>query len=266
MWKEGAMLSKPGGCSAVESSVFPQGRSPLHTVLPFTGGKVFQELQHDLGVSRVTDICWLILLPLLLWWTLSSWDSRTWSTWIATFSSLTCSSLPVVCFLGLFLCASLTVKGHGIFALCQLLSEPHTHPLAGLWDFGDCHITVSPWQLLASGSCRLSGMAAHLDPTGALCKALGPLSLLCNHQGVREWIPAPPGLWPSYSSRVQKFPSAFWPCKCCAGDLFSMPGWTGGACPQALPRWESASVLRFGSCLSFQRESFYYYTTVHITE
>lgn len=41
MWKLATKLSKPGGCSAVESSVFPQGRSPLHTVPPFTGAIVF---------------------------------------------------------------------------------------------------------------------------------------------------------------------------------------------------------------------------------
>lgn len=37
MWKQGTKQ----GCSAVESSVFPQGKSPLHAVLPLTGAKVF---------------------------------------------------------------------------------------------------------------------------------------------------------------------------------------------------------------------------------
>lgn len=164
----------------------------------------------------------------------------------------------------------------GSWYFCSLpvfFSEPHTHPLACLWDIGDCHTAMSPWQLLACWWSWLMGMAGHLDPTGALWEALGPLSLLCNHQGAREWILAPPGLWPCYSSRVQKFPSALGPCRQCAGDVFSMPGWTDRACPQALPgpfcagaKEESASVLQFGLCLSFQRESFYYHTTVHLTE
>lgn len=58
-----------------------------------------------------------------------------------------------------------------------------------------------------------------------------------------------------------------------AGAVLSMPGWTDRACPQALPglfctgaKQESVSVLWFGLYVSFQRESFYYHTTAHITE
>lgn len=70
-----------------------------------------------------------------------------WGT--ATISSLACLSLLTACFLGLFLCASLTVNGCAAFTALQLLSEPHTGSLACLWDVGGCHISCVSLAVLA---------------------------------------------------------------------------------------------------------------------
>lgn len=106
-----------------------------------------------------------------------------------------------------------------------------THPLARLWDIGDCH---KSYVFTALGGLLIIRTDSKCpSPHLGLC----PLFLLCCHQGVREWVTASPGLWSRYGSRRRtlKLPSAFWLCCCRAGHLFSIPGWTNGACPQ-VPR------------------------------
>lgn len=116
------------------------------------GLKSFKSISMiDLGVSRfwhllflmIWQLIQLILLPLLLWWTLLFWDSRTWPTWNCHFFQpdtfkFTCSLLSQL----IFMCQP---DSQGSWHLCSLAAsvcDPCSSPCLSVGHWGLSHSNV----------------------------------------------------------------------------------------------------------------------------